>query len=241
MSPSGEFACFVRRGLNFVPLRPSPGDQFFNIVRYGVDVGGARVLVCHIHGHPSSCVERNALLQHLISDVSGDLVCVVGDFNCLPSPDSRFHTVWPSSHTFRHSGSDAQFVSTPDGFLVTPHLASIAHLFDPHVPHRLQHRPIGLSLAMQVLLEDSFTWDRGCPGQPVAWHHSALTDFVHRVHQLRSRILCHPSRAVSAGDLIVTPSWQHDLDGLWSDWLRFSHGPHSSFRPSSPWGGLVYG
>ena len=217
-SHGGELACFVLNGVNFVPLQAVDGDHHFNLARYGLEISGERILVRHVHGHPSSSEARQALLNHLASDDAGNLIISIGDFNAHLQPQGDMHDLWPSEHTFRPNGYSDRFVSTPDGAYVSTAFHQISKVSAlPAVPG-LQHRPFELSVAMRVLLRTYFAWNRGVGGEARPWTHTEKVDFAAQAAALRSR------------------PCQNSLDDLWSRWLALSFGPSPFFQQSRHWG-----
>ena len=125
-SHNGELAVYVLNGVNYVPLASRCGDEPFHLARYGLEVAGERLLICNIHGHPHHAATRHAMMTHLMTDIQGDTMCAIGDFNEHLKPHQPLCDLWPDDFTFRQNPQSETFVSSPDGALLSSRLAHVA-------------------------------------------------------------------------------------------------------------------
>ena len=207
--PNSDLGAIVQRGINFAALQASEGDSSFSLARYGLLIGKARFLIRHQHGSPHSDLDRRLLAEHLATDHAGSLTIDIGDFNCRFQSTGGINAIWPDHFTCRRDGNLDEWHSSIDGAAVSDRLVQLASLLPVAPIAGAQHRPIGLQVATEVVLQPTYRWDKGQFGQSMPW----------TLHSIRA-----------FDDAYA----RNDIAGAWNLWFAASSGPIPSIalKPS---------
>ena len=182
--PNGDVAPIALRGINIAPLAPPEGQENLPIARYGLEIGGRRILVRNRHAN-AHCVKIRAEMNRILDlEDSGCMVLDCGDFKKHLTSSPCLMSCFGTERTFRANGSSDQWTSNIDGAAASPEIAHLVSTQCARPFSGAQHCPVRIVIRMKPVFEEHFKWVRGESSAPRPWCDDLIKDFERSIEMM---------------------------------------------------------